>query len=352
MDIEIKKLDQKALNELSPYVKREPGIYILYNGQLINAGPFNNMDDAKLYISKSGDPKAMPKESRSQTEITEEIQNMLNKYGLSPAPGDEILMERIDEIRKTNPADADKLQSLSDEWYQTTGKESSESVESIEIDEDDSLVQYREYETDKPIVEPSGTTLTMTVSNGDDLKDIINSKYGWAIANQFEDILNGEELEAQNTNALIIITEFLDTREDDGAEDMADEIRLFLHEKGPSSKNTLNKPLKDKIDYGKFSGFDEFEFDEDKDAHIADITGGKDGLEISDEIIIAKNEYKGMAIPPMTFLSKIEAGLDNTDEGVQMRLRNIISGTIPEDEYRGLNDVASEVIMYLESLGI
>ena len=38
------------------------------------------------------------------------------------------------------------------------------------------------------------------------LKNIIESKYGWAIAEQFEDVfINGDDLENQNSNALLYI---------------------------------------------------------------------------------------------------------------------------------------------------
>ena len=42
------------------------------------------------------------------------------------------------------------------------------------------------------------------------LKNIIESKYGWAIAEQFEDVfINGDDLENQNSNALEYIYDFI-----------------------------------------------------------------------------------------------------------------------------------------------
>lgn len=42
------------------------------------------------------------------------------------------------------------------------------------------------------------------------VRDIIENKHGWAVAEQFDDILKGEDLEEQNSNALRYILEVLE----------------------------------------------------------------------------------------------------------------------------------------------
>lgn len=73
-----------------------------------------------------------------------------------------------------------------------------------------------------------------SVERGGDLVEILNSRQGWSVSGQLKDILGGQALEEQNSNALSIIAEFLDEREEEGAEELASFIREYLNETGHS----------------------------------------------------------------------------------------------------------------------
>lgn len=70
----------------------------------------------------------------------------------------------------------------------------------------------KEYQNDE---DEEGTTIHMLL-DGDtqDYEDIIRSRYGGAVAEQFKNIMNGKSLEKQNINALNMIAEFLKKRKE------------------------------------------------------------------------------------------------------------------------------------------
>jgi len=63
----------------------------------------------------------------------------------------------------------------------------------------------------------------------EDLICLCTARYGWAIAEQLKDILNGDELEKQNYNALYYIYQFLSAK---GERRLASEIKKFLKKEG------------------------------------------------------------------------------------------------------------------------
>ena len=77
----------------------------------------------------------------------------------------------------------------------------------------------------------------MNINLCDLVKAVINSRHGWAVADQFEDTFNGESFEEQNTNALnyirqtikdLLESELLEGESENDLQDYADELEDYL----------------------------------------------------------------------------------------------------------------------------
>jgi len=109
----------------------------------------------------------------------------------------------------------------------------------------DAYIQHREPEVVgkrkvNEVLDDEGVTHLHSMIEGDedDLIAIANTRLGWAVAEQLRDILGGEPLEAQNSNALDQIKDFLAQRGEDA---VASEIEAYL------TKEAYYEPPKSKI---------------------------------------------------------------------------------------------------------
>lgn len=87
----------------------------------------------------------------------------------------------------------------------------------------------------------------------EDFCDILEARYGWSIAGQARGILNGEDLEEQNTNALRYIQEFASIK---GENELANELKAYLdslEEDGLGLSHTKKTEGKKKVEVHKIA---------------------------------------------------------------------------------------------------